>query len=107
MNTNQDKGNTTQEKRHNPWMWIIVAIAAPLLMLMMAFAPSVLWVLWLYILMMLPEGSDPVYDGMKLGLSEKKVWKIFMGYEINVQRGSQPERAPLPRNFWSIRVYRG
>ena len=83
-------------------MWIIVAIAAPLLMLVVAFGLPVLWVLGVYIFMMLPEGSDPVYDGMKLKVSDKKVYRIYISYEINAERSSQPGRAPLPRNFFVL-----
>ena len=102
MRTYQDTATIRQGKKSNLWMWIIVAIAAPLLMLVVAFGPSVLWALGVYIFMMLPEGSDPVYNGIKLGVSEKKVWKIFAGYEINGEQGSQPEVAPLPRNFFVL-----
>jgi hypothetical protein len=45
---------------------------------------------------------NPVYDGMKLKVSDKEVYRIYMGYEISGGRGSQPEQAPLPRDFFVL-----
>ncbi len=102
MRTYHDTGTIRQGKKSNLWMWIIVAIAAPLLMLVLAFGPSVLWALGVYIFMMLPEGSDPVYDGMKLKVSDKEVYRIYISYEINAERGSQPTRVSLPQDFFVL-----